>query len=194
MSAPIIVGISGKLKSGKDAIAARLMEHWDFKRLAFADALKEEVLARLPLTLLAIHNLSMHRGEPLPCTYSQRSECIRSMVYDVKPAGVRELLQEYGTGVRRADDDAYWTKRWSERAAAIHTPLVVPDVRFPNECEAIAQLGGVLWRVMRPGTEREREHESETLLDGWRWWDHVIVNDGTLADLNVKVDAIMEGR
>lgn len=187
----MLIGISGKLRHGKDEIARRLIERWGFSRLSFADGLREEVMERMPRTVGALHDLQdVHLNT---CDHGDRQHCIREMLYVTKPPGFRELLQEYGSDVRRRDDPEWWTKRWVQRAVEIRGSLVAPDVRFPNEAEAVATLGGVTWRVVRPGLP-DVDHESERAMDGWRWNDAVILNDGTLEDLWAKVDALMVER
>ena len=61
------------------------------------------------------------------------------------------------------------------------------DVRFPNEAQRIKDLGGVVWRVKRPGVGPANYHESETALDDWPF-DAVLENDGNLVDLSLKVN------
>lgn len=68
---------------------------------------------------------------------------------------------------------------------------VIPDVRFPNETQAIRNRGGALIRVDRPcwycGKYTNPEcdsiyhsmdkHESETALNEWTDWDFIIRNN-----------------
>ena len=42
---------------------------------------------------------------------------------------------------------------------------LIPDTRFPNECQAIEQRGGIVVRVERLGLESKSTHISETNLD-----------------------------
>lgn len=179
----LIIGISGKIRSGKDAAAAHMVQRYGFTVIRFADALREEVLARLRLTLLAIHDQQDVHG----CDSGDIDACLHEMVYVRKPPIVRELLQEYGTEVRRADDTQYWTRRWAERIAGLDR-VVVPDVRFLNEAVAIRAAGGLLWRVTRPGTTAGI-HVSERFVDEWKDWDSTINNDSTLRALHEAVDS-----
>lgn len=64
---------------------------------------------------------------------------------------------------------------------------VLSDVRFPNEAEAVRKRGGLLFRVNRPSMESTDQHESETALDNYQHWDKVIINDGSLEDLENKI-------
>jgi hypothetical protein len=178
-----VVGVSGKMRHGKDTVVAQLCHVWGFHPLSFAGALKEEVLARMPRTLAFFHNLS--------CDCAGFQSCLRDMVYNRKPPGVRALLQEYGSDVRRGDDPNYWCKRWLEEAEHWDS-VACPDVRFPNEAQTVRGAGGRLWRVVRPSLlpAGDGEHVSERALDSWDF-DEVITNDGTVEDLQKKVDALM---
>lgn len=65
---------------------------------------------------------------------------------------------------------------------------VISDVRFKNEAKAIKDKGGILIRVDRPGFEETGQHLSETALDDYDGFDHIIMNDGTVEDLFTKID------
>lgn len=178
----IVVGIAGKIGAGKDAVAARLVQRWGFTIVRMADALKDEVVARFPLTLRAIFHATYGQPWRQPTTAELRHE-----VRVTKPPIIRELLQEFGTEVRRADDPDYWVKRWAE-AATIFPRVVVPDVRFPNEAAAVLAQGGVCWRVTRPGYTVPGAHVSETALDAWDGFRVQLANVGSLEDLGHLVD------
>jgi hypothetical protein len=182
----VIIGISGKIGHGKDTIASYLVRTRGFKILRMADPLKSEVLERLPRTLHAIRDYA-YPGALKP-TFEQ-------MVFDLKPAGVRELLQEYGTEVRRADDPDYWVDQWKD-AARKYQNIVVPDVRFANEAAAIRDSGGELWLVTRPGCNSASTHESETFVDRFYAWNLIMFNSGTVEDLEhlVETEAVRLSR
>ena len=180
----IVVGLGYRMRVGKDSVADVLVRRYGFVRRGFADALKDEVLDRLPRTLGAYLEHTMF----LEDTADRR----RRLVYGFKPPLVRALLQEYGTEVRRADDPRYWVKKvagWVEDCRPQR--LVVPDVRFRNEIEFVRALGGRYVRVDRPGVEPAAldTHASESELDGVEP-DYVIRNDGTLKDLERRVGAM----
>ena len=171
------------MQVGKDSVADVLVRRYGFVRRGFADALKDEVLDRLPRTLGAYLESTMHL---------ENTADRRRLMYELKPPLVRALLQEYGTEVRRADDPRYWVKKvagWGEDYRPQR--LVVPDVRFRNEIEFVRALGGRYVRVDRPGVESVAldTHASESELDGVEP-DYVIRNDGTLKDLERRVGAM----
>jgi len=188
MTDRLVIGIAGALRSGKDTIGYRLSHGWGFYRLAFADALRGEIMARMSRTVRALHDL-----QPGHADCRAADVCAQYMLFVTKPQGFRELLQEYGSDVRRRDDPSYWTRQWKERVAGIEGPVVVTDVRFENEAEAVRSIGGKLWRITRPG-HGGNGHLSEHGLDGWQHWDAEIENGGSIDDLWARVDGLVEGQ
>ena len=70
---------------------------------------------------------------------------------------------------------------------------IVPDVRFPNEVEAIKQAGGAVIRLER--STLNDGHESETALDkenfDWGNFDFVIDNsNNTTEDFCSQVESV----
>ena len=65
-------------------------------------------------------------------------------------------------------------------------PVVITDVRMPNEADAIKAAGGRVIRIMRPGVGPANGHITELGLDGYDF-DASFVNDRTPARLAVDV-------
>jgi hypothetical protein len=61
--------------------------------------------------------------------------------------------------------------------------LVIPDVRFPNEAEAIKTAGGKIVKVVRPGYG-PRNTVADRALIGYDGWDYVIGESGEMDDLD----------
>lgn len=98
----------------------------------------------------------------------------------------REWLQQFGTDLVRANDPDFWIKCLFSKPAK---HLIIPGVRFENECEAIKSRGGVLIRIDRPGLPQDT-HSSENQLNNYTGWDYVIENDGDLGVFKRKVIAL----
>ncbi|MFD7677501.1 hypothetical protein [Streptomyces sp. NPDC060187] len=183
----LIVGLSGYARSGKNTAADALIQR-GWRQAGYADKLKEFLYQVNPL---------------IPGYFGAGNLRLRQLVDSTgwdyaktKYPEVRSLLQRTGTeaGRRVLGDDV-----WVEALYADHhdaAGLVVTDVRFPNEAEAVAKRGGVMIRVERPGVgptkdKHGRAHISETALDDWPF-DHVLVNDGLVADLHAKLQGVAE--
>ena len=150
-------------------------------RRAFADALKEDMGQNL-----------IQGGAWEKEWYAYRGDLI-SFVDSIKHhAEIRALLQNYGVAQRKAQPD-YWIQRllrWItvQEVGHEHTgkrlgAVIVPDVRFRNEAQAIKDRGGLLIRVNRPGYDNglsleAQGHPSETDLDNWGYFDYYVHNDG----------------
>lgn len=113
-----------------------------------------------------------------------------------KDARGRKLLQILGTEAGRGYNLDLWIARLEGRHPArfdpdhrgspltLIKPLVVPDVRFPNELEFFRKHGFLTVKVERPslqGKEAFRAHASERSL-AEEQFDLVIVNEGTLEE------------
>ncbi|MGY1440130.1 hypothetical protein [Streptomyces reniochalinae] len=64
---------------------------------------------------------------------------------------------------------------------------------IPNEAEALKARGFTLVRVQRPGNPGTLEHESETALDDFPV-DRVLINGGTLFDLETEAHSLVKRR
>lgn len=61
--------------------------------------------------------------------------------------------------------------------------IIIPDVRFPNEVEAIRELNGWLGKVVRPGYGPRNTVADRALL-GWNGWDAVVGQSGKMSELD----------
>jgi hypothetical protein len=191
------VALIGAARSGKDTVAARLVSRFAYTRLAFADPLKDAALAFDPIV----------GAEPgvrgfLPVRLSdaiQRKGWERAK--DEMPE-VRRTLQKMGEGIREFDPD-FWLRLLLDKVDAAdkwNMPVVVSDVRYPNEADALKAKGFRMVRIIRPTypadtvTSEElknRRHVSETALNGYVS-DSIVTNAGTLAALHERVDALVD--
>jgi len=193
MTTPPIIGLSGHKRNGKDAVADILIKelgrHPDGPPVAFKHAFADSLKIGLQTML----------GWDDRHTDGELKEVV-DPVYGFSP---RKAMQTLGTDWgRRLNPDVWvtafglWRAKHEERAAEVFdippAIWVVTDVRFPNEFDKVKELGGVVWRVVRPGFEAPvGSHESETALDRFTF-DRVIVNDGTLEGLADKVRTALQ--
>ncbi len=153
-----VVGISGKARSGKDYVADKYFIPAHYMPVPLANGFKFAAVSRHDLPMV-----EMWEGS--------------------KSARTRHYLQQEGTERGR---NVYGEDTWIKHAEAVlyyyhlkgYDHFVVPDVRFPNEASWIHGLGGIVIRLHgRGGLDGEAgQHISETALDDFPGFDHVIDN------------------
>ena len=80
------------------------------------------------------------------------------------PMTAREFMQYFGTDIMRKMYPNIWVDNTIKKILSEGSELaVIPDVRFPNEVEAILENGGEVIRLSR--VYEEDGHQSETCLD-----------------------------
>ncbi len=68
---------------------------------------------------------------------------------------------------------------------------IVRDVRYFNEVEAIHELGGVVWNILRPGYNG-LDTPADTALKDFKGWDAYIRNNGDLRNLAICAKEMVE--
>jgi hypothetical protein len=100
---------------------------------------------------------------------------------------IRGLLQRFGTEIgREMFSEDFWVD-YALNSIPDGGKAVISDVRYPNEADAIRQLGGKVYRVERDGVFAANEHASEHALDAYKF-DGKIQNNGTIQGLQQNVE------
>lgn len=166
----MIVGICGKKFSGKSMCAKHLVRTQGFECVGFAKPIKDAMYA-LGLTWAQVQG----DEKELPC----------ALLGGKTPRYAMQTLgTEWGRDTIHAD---LWIRSWMARAASFAN-VVVDDVRFTNEVEAIRSAGGILIEIVTPVNRRAEfgavtandDHPSERVPDGI---EYTIYNDSTLPDM-----------
>jgi phosphomevalonate kinase len=175
-----LIGLSGKLGSGKNYIAEKIIapyfkDKYNILIIGFGDQVKNELYAR-----------------DLSLTYDS--------LYDQKSYESRKKLQEYATehGREKYNEDMWirgvdiqietFCRRSSKEAL-----VIICDVRFINEAEYIKSKNGLVFRIISPNRTNIRynnesnndqikynnicKHKSEIDLDNYNLFDLIINND-----------------
>jgi hypothetical protein len=146
---------------------------------------------------------------PLSCFYDAK---IKEEVDDYWGISPREMLQKLGTeGMRALFGKDFWIRSMMRSIECLkaqyadeNVTVIVSDVRFPEECDAIKSQGGLVIRIERPNNptyaayldkckhQNALPHPSETSLDEYSDWSQVVVNEGTLEEFEDKIQLIVE--
>ena len=146
----MIIGIAGFQGSGKDTIADYLCNIYGFKRDSFAATLKDAVAAVFGWDRELLEGRTRESRawrETVDTWWANRLN-----MPNLTP---RLVLQKWGTEVARtAWHDDTWIASLENKLVKANNDIVITDVRFPNEIEAVRSAGGVVIRVVR-GAEPE---------------------------------------
>jgi hypothetical protein len=180
----MIIGLSGYAQTGKDTIAQHLVTNYGFKRIAFADPLREALYRLDPI----ISDIPEVPGVHLRSAVDSLGW---ELVKQSSPQ-VRGLLQRMGTEVgRQMFGTDFWVHQaWQQNKVSSDSQVVFTDVRFPNEFAQIKSYYGKVFRVVKDGVEAVNAHNSETALDNFPF-DGVILNNGSIEELHKQIDSLI---
>jgi len=141
------IAFAGKTRAGKTTSANYLLRAYGFTKISFTGKLVECARDFFPE--------QFEKGE--------------------KP---QQLIQELGAKMREIDHDV-WVKYVTKRVEKLpkETDIVIDDMKFPNEYEAVKSLGFLVVRL-----DPQNELPYDVLLE----------NDGNVEDLYHKLDALMK--
>ena len=190
----MIVGICGLIGSGKGTVADILVREHDFKKISFADALKDGVAAMFDWPRHMLEGDSDESRE-------WREQIDPFWTEEIgKKISPRLVLQLVGTEcMRQGFYDGVWVSIVKKTLLTYHKEnWVIPDTRFLNEIDMIHSVGGKIWRVKR-GEDPDwfdplREHNvtpTDVHPSEYAWvrseFDQVIENEGTIEDLRNQI-------
>ena len=177
----MIIGISGKIGSGKDSLADLIIKHNNqFEKKSYAYKLKK------------IGSLLTGTEESL--WFTQEGKNIYLPEWNMTIGRFQQLL---GTEAMRV---GLHPNTWIISLFADlkeDSKWVITDVRFKNEAYAVKERGGFLIRIegdpakVRANSTRDMSHPSETDLDDFTGWDSIYKNVGTLANLETYAELIL---
>ena len=179
MSEPRVIGLySPAPQSGKTAVAYELQQS-GYILCSFAGPLK-----RMLGVFLSSAGYGHDRIEAM--LFEDKEQKVAE--FGVSP---RHLMQTLGTEWGRdCIGPDVWVDVWKNSVQKWidgGLNIVVDDMRFPNEYEAVKQMGGECWYITRPRTVKEAiEHSSEGALDN-HGFDRRLINDGNLDNLYNQV-------
>lgn len=147
---PQIVGLMGLAGSGKSTAAKRLLEFLpNAVRVPFAEPLKQ---------LAAEFGLS----------YDQLYGNAKELHCPAVGMSPRAFMQKLGAGARKVFGPDFWVLEWKRKVKLLgqaHPFVMVDDVRYSNELDAISDMGGFIINVELAISNSGgiMDHESEKL-------------------------------
>lgn len=185
----MILGICGRKGSGKSTLAKMLCCLVPGARsIAFADPLKQFVSELYDWPMAQLEDQTF---KETPDLRYPRGGTSGSIVH-LTP---RHAMQQLGTEWGRACYEQTWVRYGLRRAQALEAdgcPLVlITDVRFINEGEAIAAVGGAVVRIERAHMDATDPHGSEREV-GRVPTRYTIYNHGGLRHLQAYAASLVQ--
>ncbi len=175
----MVIGLTGYARSGKNTIAEEFVNNAQFEQAGFADNLKSILYSLNPY----IFNYGL---------YVRLQNVVDGVGWDEAKSipDVRELLQRLGTeGGRTALGENVWIDGLFNKPH--EAKIVISDLRFKNEADAIHERGGYVIRIDRPGVGPANGHSSENIdFDV----DYVVKNDKDPIDTYKDIVEFLMGR
>lgn len=186
MAAPKLIALySPVMQSGKSEVANTLQLSRGFKLVKLADPFKAFV-----------RDLLVAGGAPPPAAERmiENGDLKEQPIPALGGVSVRRMMQTLGSdwGRNTIHPDLWVSiaERKIKECFDCGVSVVIDDLRFPNEYEAVIRCGGTPIRVTRPGTKPYTGHPSEGLLDSYPMME--LVNSGTLDELRACASQLPE--
>lgn len=181
----MLVCFSGFKGSGKTTAASVFAEELGFRKIAFADKLRDMLYALNPI----VAGVGRMNDDP---TYVQ--DVIDQYGWDGYKETkygpeIRRLIQRMGTEAGRGVlGESIWVdstlSQYDGRDTVIH------DGRFYNEFDAVRDFGGMVIRIENPNITPDLSHSSESEAVDYPHFDCVLQNDGTEEEFLFKVRSL----
>lgn len=179
VSIMLIIGVGFKKSRGKDT-ACNLLKDWlsenrpelKVKKLGFADKLKD-------IAYQLYSWAGLQPGE----YYEGANYNLKEVVLPLIGMSARDLWIGVGNRLREVYEDTWIAYALYGVKADV---VLIKDLGYPNEGEAIVRAGGFCYNITRSdqpfGTDGR-----EVSLDGWPKFTDTLENNGTLRDLRSTV-------
>lgn len=217
----IKISLSGHMGAGKDTVALELKKLFQEELqketliVSFGEALKEESQRVLDNRELSVEEFAKEFGvslEEATKALEIASRIPLGVTTKDRSKEIRELLQYWGTEVRRKAEPNYWVEKAREKIKRIlkespEAAIVVTDTRFLNELAMVEEEGFV--RVLlevptkvvkerileRDGTvvpDEALKHKSETEFKKYNKYG-IIINNGYIAAAKAAQVILIKG-
>ncbi len=184
---PKIVAFLGPKSVGKDTSADFLIQSYGYTKYALADPMKK-----------AVQILFHFSDDQL---WGDKKEIVDPF-WKVSP---REIMQFIGIDVlfdelgnrfphlNKINGKTFYIRTFELCVQEHHMGLfVISDLRMQEDVTALKKMGAIIIRIVRPDLDSTDAHVSENGVASVTGFDYTLINDGTIKDLEQKIEQIFE--
>lgn len=179
-----VIALCGPKGCGKDTVGALIKEkysQYNPETIAFADPVKSAVRHIFNLGDESVYSYDRLKRATLKLKDEEDFYTIEG----------RRLVREIGM-LMRSYDEKQFTRYVQETITQSPDRLwIVTDMRFDNEYSFLKQMGAIMVKIIRPSYQYDG-HITERAFDD-HLVNHVLMNDGDLDYLRIRVDSVMRG-
>jgi hypothetical protein len=188
----ILIALTGQARSGKNTVGKLLASYARKNKLTIAERGFTDMM-----------KLSLAKSFTDSSSWIEAFKLYGKVTLDVWGDGTqtyeltgRQMLQRYGTEAHRdVFGKNFWIdmllpEDWEQNFGNKQIALIT-DLRFESEAARVKELGGEIWRVMRPGLETSDDHATEQPISD-DWIDATLINDSDLENLYEQVADMMD--
>ncbi len=182
---PQVVAFLGPKRVGKDTAVDYLTRTYGYKKYALADPMKKAVQQ---LFHLSDQQLWGDEKEIIDLYWGVTPRELMQfigieMLYD----GLGNRFPQIGNSfcIRSLE---HWREQNPEEIVAIS------DLRMQEDVDALKKMGAFIIRIDRPSLAITDQHVSEANVPSVVGYDVIIINDGTIEDLEHKIELEMRGQ
>jgi hypothetical protein len=181
---PQIIGIAGRKFNGKDTVGDYLVKNYGYKRLAFAEPIKD--ICKIVFGMSDMQ-LNSKEKEELDLEWNITPRKLMQFI------GTELFRNQIGELIPNIKNDIWLNVLEKKIKDALKidptSKFVITDVRFENELKLISKLGGIVIKVKR-GNIYNDDHLSESFIDKLNA-DFLLTNYNTLENLYKNVDKLL---
>jgi hypothetical protein len=157
-------------------------ELWPYiKVYHFADPLKDLAINLFGLDSKLVYGSNDDKNQKTPFIWSD----LPSGNASEENLTIREFLEYFGTSIIRKIKSDAWAEYTLKNILSDNSEIaIIPDVRFPNEVDAIKKAGGKVIRLTRDIFNSDFEAESALDKKNYDWNNFDLVIDNSNLDLN----------